>query len=404
MRSKSNVLTETSSAASNPAPKPTVLSQSTIPETSSRPNLGRHAAACRICHHPLREDIEQDFVDWRSRTKITKDYKLRDRSSLYRHAHALNLFRRRRRNVRVALEHIIEHAGDVDVNASAVVAAIQVYAKINARGEWVEPDEHLAFHDLFDRMSPEEQDAYAKEGTVPQWFQDAIAAAGAGSPRRTTMNRSTRNRRPPGPRPGDYPLGSRESRAAARAVLSAQDLEAQEQNDALRRNMTPLEKAFMETFFDPTAPPTEALAVICNAIEMKTKVFGMPAITPEYVRHRGRVLKEVAKIKQERAASGDTAFLNEHALEEMAEDRLRREDRRAAQTASTTARAAETKINYRSLIYTNMSYFNTREGADAAAESVASSVVLSLRLQSLIGFRLSGLLRSISAPAISIGS
>ena len=78
----------------------------------------------------------------------------------------------------------MERVDDVKLNASAVVAAVQTCAKIDRRGEWVEVDEHLELHDLFDRMSPEECDAYAKEGTLPQWFQDAIAAAGGRVPKK----------------------------------------------------------------------------------------------------------------------------------------------------------------------------------------------------------------------------
>ena len=150
-----------------------------IPGAARRPNLGRHAANCRICSHPQRQEIEQDFIAWVSPAKIAQGFQLGDRSCVYRHAHALRLFKRRQRNVRAALERIIEQAGDVEANASAVVAAVQAYAKINARGEWIEPDEHLELHDLFDRMKPEEYDAYAKDGTLPSWFQDEIAAAGA---------------------------------------------------------------------------------------------------------------------------------------------------------------------------------------------------------------------------------
>jgi hypothetical protein len=149
-----------------------------IPGAARRPNLGRHAANCRICSHAKRQEIEQDFIAWGSPAKIAQDFELPDRSSVYRHAHALGLFRRRQRNVRAALERIIEQAGEVEANASAVVAAVQAYAKINARGEWIEPDEHLELHDLFDRMKPEEYDAYAKDGTLPSWFQDEIVAAG----------------------------------------------------------------------------------------------------------------------------------------------------------------------------------------------------------------------------------
>ena len=35
---------------------------------------------------------------------------------------------------RQPLEHIMERAGEVEVNASSVVAAVQAYAKINAQG------------------------------------------------------------------------------------------------------------------------------------------------------------------------------------------------------------------------------------------------------------------------------
>jgi hypothetical protein len=153
-----------------------------IPGAPRRPNLGRHAANCRICSHAQREEIEAAFIAWASPANIAKEYGLGDRSSVYRHAHALGLFRRRRHNVRAALERLIEQAGDVEANARAVVTAVQVYAKINSRGEWIEPDERLDLHYLFSRMTAEEYDAYAKDGTLPTWFQDEIAAAGGRAP------------------------------------------------------------------------------------------------------------------------------------------------------------------------------------------------------------------------------
>jgi hypothetical protein len=51
------------------------------------------------------------------------------RDSIYRHAHALGLMEKRRRNVRAALEKIIEKAGDVEVSATAVVSAVAAYCK-----------------------------------------------------------------------------------------------------------------------------------------------------------------------------------------------------------------------------------------------------------------------------------
>jgi len=79
-------------------------------------NSGRHAAECKICAHPQRDEIERDFVNWRSPASITKQYGLRNRSTVYRHAHAVGLFPKRQRNVRAALENIIERAAEVEVN------------------------------------------------------------------------------------------------------------------------------------------------------------------------------------------------------------------------------------------------------------------------------------------------
>src|SRR4029077_3301390 len=130
-------------------------------KVAERANLGRHAAICRICAHPRRQEIEEDFVAWKRPAQIAKDYGLADRSSVYRHVLALNLFPRRRRNVRAALERIIEQAGDVKANASAVVGAIQVYSKINPRGEWIERGESLNLDELFEQMSSDELKSYA---------------------------------------------------------------------------------------------------------------------------------------------------------------------------------------------------------------------------------------------------
>jgi len=50
---------------------------------------------------------------------MAKQYKLANRASIYRHAHAVGLFPQRERNVKAALEKIIERAGDVEVNPTA---------------------------------------------------------------------------------------------------------------------------------------------------------------------------------------------------------------------------------------------------------------------------------------------
>src|SRR6266478_4360655 len=115
-------------------------SQPPASQSPSTVSLGRHAYQCTICSHLKLNEIEQAFVNWASPSELAQEY-LVSRDAIYRHAHALNLIDIRRRNVRAALERIIERAGEVEVNAAAVVSAVSAYAKINGRGELVAEDQ-----------------------------------------------------------------------------------------------------------------------------------------------------------------------------------------------------------------------------------------------------------------------
>jgi hypothetical protein len=141
------------------------------------PSIGRHRRNCSICAHPRCEEIETAYIGWASPAAIAEEYGLSDRSSVYRHAHALGLKEKRKRNIRAALERIIEKAGEVDVTASAVVSAIQAYSKINAVGQWIDRSEQVSLNDLFDRMTTQELEAYAQDGSLPGWFQTATLSA-----------------------------------------------------------------------------------------------------------------------------------------------------------------------------------------------------------------------------------
>lgn len=156
-----------------PAKKMRQRSSGVRPKGSSAQQ--RHERDCTVCCHPDRQQIEQDWVGWGSTTRIAKQHKL-TRDSLYRHAHALGLFAKRRLNIRTALEQIIEKAETVKVNAGSVVAAIQAYAKINAQGQWVERSERLNLNELFERMTRDELDDYAREGKLPNWFEELAGA------------------------------------------------------------------------------------------------------------------------------------------------------------------------------------------------------------------------------------
>jgi len=110
--------------------------------------LGRHTRKCTVCHHPERKAIEMEFLRWRSAQDIADDYGFRDYTSIYRHARAAGLFERRRANVRMALESIIERAEHARVTAGAVVDAVRTYAQINDSGKWVSTTAHVVHHSL----------------------------------------------------------------------------------------------------------------------------------------------------------------------------------------------------------------------------------------------------------------
>lgn len=137
-------------------------------------SLGRHETNCKVCQHPERRAIEEDFIGWKSPSQIATDWKLRDRTTLYRHAWATGLMERRRRNVRAALESIIERASSVEVTAAAVVAAVGAYARINSEGRLVERTERVDLNELFQRMSREELREYAERGKLPDWFESTV--------------------------------------------------------------------------------------------------------------------------------------------------------------------------------------------------------------------------------------
>ncbi len=149
---------------------------STQPRASKPVSLGRHSRNCSVCAHKNREEIEREFINWTGATAIAKQFALADRTAVYRHAHAFGLFARRQRNIRAALEKIIERAGEVEVTSAAVVTAVQAYAKINTQGQWIDRSEHVNLNELFDRMTSEEMETYATEGTLPAWFKLAVSA------------------------------------------------------------------------------------------------------------------------------------------------------------------------------------------------------------------------------------
>ncbi len=121
---------------------------------------------------------------WESPEKIATEFGLSHRTTVYRHAKVFGLNLRRQQNIRVPLERIIERASDpaLQVTGATVVQAIAVYGKLNAQGQLIERRETVSLNELFERMTVEEKEAYAKEGKLPDWFTQTAGSQVATAP------------------------------------------------------------------------------------------------------------------------------------------------------------------------------------------------------------------------------
>ncbi len=154
-------------------------------QNPKHPTGQRHETNCKVCAHPQRGQIEDEFCSWANISKLAKSYGL-SRDSIYRHAAAYDLREKRGRNLRAALERIIERAEDVSINAAAVVSAVTAYAKINSQGAWVDRVERIDLNTLFEKMTGTELEAYARDGILPRWFTQIVGATQADSQEKKT--------------------------------------------------------------------------------------------------------------------------------------------------------------------------------------------------------------------------
>jgi len=148
--------------------------QITIKEARSV-SLGRHQAQCSICRHPQRQEIEEHWIDWEHISRIEDLYQI-SRDALRRHSHALDLDSERRANALGALERIIENVQVAPPSASAVVSAVKALVKLTSSGQGTEQAQGTNPKELFERMSEVERLAFAKDGSLPDWFSGAKAA------------------------------------------------------------------------------------------------------------------------------------------------------------------------------------------------------------------------------------
>jgi hypothetical protein len=136
--------------------------------------MQRHKRKCAICRHPQRAEIEREYVEWGNAEEIAKRHRLANARALFRHAQAMELHLKRRQRLQSALDRIIERVGEVRVTAGAVVSAVRTQADLSSQGRWVEDAEKVYLNELYERMTSEETEIYAREGKLPDWFLQVL--------------------------------------------------------------------------------------------------------------------------------------------------------------------------------------------------------------------------------------
>ena len=137
------------------------------PNESREAFLKRHSRKCQVCRHLYRDAIEDAFVMWRRPRALAETYRLSG-DSLYRHAVAFDLYEKRRRNFRSALENIMERGVETDITGETILGAVRAYACLNDDNRWIEPTSNVVFST---------KPAAAVAGSVPALIPAAPPAA-----------------------------------------------------------------------------------------------------------------------------------------------------------------------------------------------------------------------------------
>ena len=98
------------------------------------------------------------------------------RDALYRHAHALDLFNKRRDNVCSALDKLIEKVDLIDVNGPVILSAIKLLAKLHSERHRVDKAPVTDAGKLPKHKSPAEGEIVAEGGSLAESVSGVEAA------------------------------------------------------------------------------------------------------------------------------------------------------------------------------------------------------------------------------------
>jgi hypothetical protein len=104
------------------------------PQEGPSASLRRHQSQCSVCSHPERQTIEEEWVNWGSTTILAEKYRL-SRDGIYRHAHALGLFRERQKRIKLLYEKVLERLDTVKFSGSDLVKVLKEYTALCGREE-----------------------------------------------------------------------------------------------------------------------------------------------------------------------------------------------------------------------------------------------------------------------------
>jgi hypothetical protein len=171
------------SAAASAAPSAETAASAEIKPAQPKPDPSHHGRRCAVCNHPNREAIEGDFLNWRSPEMIAREFNIRDRASIYRHASALNLYAQRKRHLGRVLENIIE-CSDVCTfdHCDMIIRAVRVYAHLDDAGRWHEPPRtHYMFTGRISALAPA-RPPLARRSATREGGKPARRSLGEGGP------------------------------------------------------------------------------------------------------------------------------------------------------------------------------------------------------------------------------
>lgn len=134
-----NEPTECSLAIPDSPPHATLPASQSPAENKLDPvALARHRRKCQVCRHPERDMIEREYRDWSGPLAIARSYGISERA-LFRHLEATGLTSSRRKNLRSALERVLERGVETEIDGPTIIQAVRAYCCLNDENKWVEP-------------------------------------------------------------------------------------------------------------------------------------------------------------------------------------------------------------------------------------------------------------------------